>query len=575
MTATGHLPRLGSAFAALCAALALALFSSAALAQAGYVHEISGSVSMQKPGAKSAPAKVGDTFESNTGFNTGADAKVVLKFADGQVLAMGPDSGVHIGEYRYVAHDIKLSSTTVELLHGEMRYVAGLIGAANRDGVHIVAGDSLLRILSPGGADFIVQMKPEPEEIGAAVVAQGQVSVRTPYGPIYRIDAGQYVPWEPRRALPPPMPIAAAPAVLQAAVAELWTTIVPVNTPVAVAATARAAATAAAVSAVQTVASVDTRQIGFVDAVSNAVSVHSPAGRTVNASVGQTFPPGTSFNTGTEGSVVLKFADGQVVVLGPASVLSVDQYHFDPRDLKASSSALDLAAGAMRYVSGIIHAENRDGISISAGASLVDILSSGDADFNVVVRIKGREQEIGIAAVASGAISVHTPYGPISTIKPGEAVPWQPGQAPPLPEPLALAPADSQAAMAALSAAKLPDNAPVLVAAAASAAAAQSAADRAQAAASANPGNAQLRAAAQAAAERASAAAQAASDAAQAVAATVFASTLAALPATAAGPAQAQVPPAAPVLPPPAAPINPTVTPGGGVITSCAGVSPC
>lgn len=571
MIATVHLRRWGSVITASCAALALALFSSEALAQAGYVHEISGSVSMQKPGAKSASAKIGDTFESNTVFNTGADAKVVLKFADGQVLAMGPDSGARIGEYRYVAHDIKLSSTTIELLHGEMRYVAGLIGAANRDGVHILAGDSMLRILSPGGADFIVQVKPEPEEIGAAVVALGQVSVRTPYGLIYRIDAGQYVPWEPRRKLPPPMPIAAAPAVLQAAVAGLWTTVVPVSTPVAVAATARAAATAAAISVAPTVASVDRRQIGFVDAVSNTVSVRTPAGRTVSARVGETFPPGTTFNTGTDGSVVLKFADGQVVVLGPASVLNIDQYHFDPRELKASSSALDLASGSMRYVSGIIHAENRDGVSISAGASLVDILSSGDADFTVVIKTRGSEQEVGVAAVASGEISVHTPYGPISRIKPGEAVPWQPGQTPPLPEPLARAPADAQAAMAALSTATVPDNAPIVVAAAATAATAQAAADRAQAAANASPGNAQLLAAAQAAAEHASAAAQAATEAAQAVAATLFASALATLPATAAGPAQAQVPPAAPALLPPPAPINPTITPGGGVTTNCTG----
>ncbi len=569
MIATRKLPESGSALAALCAALALALalFSSAAWSQAGYVHEISGSVSMQKPGVKAAPTKVGDTFDSNTVFNTGADAKVVLKFADGQVLAVGPDSGARVGEYRYVAHDVKLSSTTIELLHGEMRYVAGLIGAANRDGVHIVAGDSQFRILSPGGADFIVQVKPEPEEIGAAVVAQGQIEVRTPYGPIYRLGAGEYLPWEPRRTPASPMPIAAAPAVLQAAVAGLWTTVVPVNTPVAVAATARLAAAAAAVSSAETVASVDTRQIGFIESISNTVSVRAPQGKTVNAKVGETFPSGTTFNTDANSGIVLKFADGQVLALGPASTLSVDQYFFDPRDLKASRMALDLASGAMRFVSGTIHAENSAGVSISAGASLIDILNTGDADFNVVVITKVRGKEVGIAAVATGEISVHTPYGPISKIEPGQAVPWQPEEAPPLPEALARL----QSAMAALSNATIPDNSPVVVAAAARASAAQATASRAQAAASANPGNAQLRAAAQVAAEQASAATQAAAEAAQAIVATVFASTLATLPATAAGPAQAQVPPAAPALPPPVAPVNPTFTPGGGVTTICTG----
>ncbi len=571
MIATRNAQRAVKAFSARFIALALALFSSMAWAQAGYVHEISGSIFISKGGAKAAPAKVGQTFDADTVFSTGADGKMVLKFADGQVVALGADSGVRIGAYNYVAHDLRQSNTAIELMRGKMRFVAGLIGATHREGVHITAGDSSVRIQSAGGADFTVQVTPGPAETGAAVVALGEISLRTPYGPIYRVEPSQYAPWQPGRKLSPPMPIAAAPAVVQAAMAGLWTTIVPVNTPVVVAPTARMAAMAAA-SQPESSASPDLQPIGYVDSVSSKVSVRTPSGKTIAAKPGDTFRPGTRFNTGTDGQVVLKFADGQLVVLGPASTLGVDQYHFDPHDLKASSMALDLVNGAMRYVSGIIHAENRAGVSISAGASLVDILNTGLADFTVVVDSKAKAQEVGIASVAAGAVSVHTPYGPISKIEPGQAVPWQPGRTSQVPEPLAAAPAAVQAAIGALAAVTVPDNSPVAVATAARAAAAADAASRAQAAASANPDNAQLRAAAQAAVEQANAAAQAATAAAQAVEATVFASTLASLPATAAGPAQAQVPPPAPALAPPAAPINPTVTPGGG--GKCVG-SPC
>ncbi len=551
-----------SAFGACCILLALAAFSSAAWAQAGYVHEVSGTVSIQRVSAKAVPAKVGDTFESDTVFRTGADGKAILKFADGQVVALGADSALRVGEYRYVARDLRQSSSTLELMKGEMRFVAGLIGAGNREGVHITAGDSMVRIQSPGGADFTVQVNPDPEEVGAAVVALGEISVRTPYGPIYKIEASQYVPWQPGRKPPLPMPIAAAPAVIQAAMAALWTTVVPVNTPVTVASAARMAAVAAATNQAQAAASADPRQAGYVDAVASTVSVRTASGNTASANVGDTFEAGTTFNTGTDGRLVLKFADGQVVVLGPGSILGVDQYRFDPRDLKASRTAVDLANGVMRYVTGVIHAENDAGVSISAGASLIDILNAGLADFTVMVNT--RDQEVGVLAVAAGEISVHTPYGPISKIETGQAAPWQPGGAPPLPEPLAAAAAGVQAAMAAVAATALPDNTPVVVASAAHAAAAVAAASRAEAVANANPGNAQLRAAAQAAADQANTASQAAVAAAQAVAATVFASTLAALPATAAGPAQAQVPPAAPALPLPIALITPTVTPGGG-----------
>ena len=585
MIVTRNMHSAASAFGACCILLALAAFSSAAWAQArnlreasgansacqgGYVHEVSGTVSIQRAAARAVAAKAGDMFEADTIFRTGADGKAILKFADGQVVALGADSVLRVGQYCYLPGSLGQSSSTLELVKGEMRFVAGLIGVANRDGVRIIAGDSVVRILSPGGADFTVLVNPDPEEVGAIVVALGEVSVHTPYGPIYKVAGGQYVPWQPGRTPPPPMPIAAAPAVTQAAVAALWTTVVPVNTPVVVASAARMAAVVAAANQAQAAASADPRQAGYVDAVASTVSIRSASGKTTNANVGDIFEAGVAFNTGTDGRLVLKFADGQVVVLGPGSVLGVDQYQFDPRDLRASKTAVDLANGVMRYVTGVIHAENDAGVSISAGASLIDILNAGLADFTVMVNT--RDQEVGVLAVAAGEISVHTPYGPISKIETGQAASWQPRGGPRLPEPLAAAGADVQAGMAALSAIALPENTPVVVASAARAAAAIAAASRAEAAASANPANAQLRAAAHAAADEANTASQAAAAAAQAVAATVFASTLAALPATAAGPAQAQVPPAAPALPLPVAPITPSVTPGGG--GACVG-SPC
>jgi hypothetical protein len=559
---------LSKAASACCALLLLLAFSSAALAQAGYVHGIAGAVSIQRGSAKATPAKVGDTFESDTVFRTGNDAKVILKFADGQVVVLGVDSALRVGEYRYVARDLRLNTTSIELMRGEMRFVAGLIGAFNREGVRITAGNSMLSIQSAGGVDFTVLVNPDPQEVGAVAIALGEVSVRTPYGPIYRIASGQYVPWQPGRTPPLPLPLAAAPAVIQAAVADLWTTVIPVSAAVTVASAARTAAVVA--SQAPGAPNVDPRLAGYVDAVSNAVSLQRASGTALTAKAGDTFLAGTTFNTGTDGRVVLKFADGQVVVLGPDSTLAVDQYYFDPSNIKTSSSVVDLANGAMRFVTGAIHAENHGGVSISAGASLVDILNTGFADFTIVVN-NGKQQEVGVAAVTAGEISVHTPYGPISKIDPGQAIPWQSGQASP---PSAAAAAIVQAGLAALSATAPPDNTPVAVASAARAAMAADAANRAQVAASADPGNTRLQVSAQLAAAQAIAATQVATREAQAVAATIFASMLENLPASAAGPAQAQVlADAAPLSPLPVL-VAPTVTPGGGVLGTCTG-SPC
>lgn len=569
MIAPKNIHRAAKTLGACCMLLALAAFSCAAEAQVGYVHEVSGKVSIHSLSHKSRPAMAGDTFETDTVFRTGTYGNVILKFADGQVVALGTDSALRVGQYRYVARDLRQSASTVELMNGEMRFLAGLIGAANREGVRIIAGYSVIGIQKPGGADFTVAVNTDARELGYAVVALGEISVRTPYGPVYRIASGQYVPWRPGRTSPLPVPVAAAPAVVQAAAAGLWATVLPTDTPVAVATAAHTALVTAAptvptaptaaateVGPAIAAASAEPMQAGYVDSVSSAVVMQRASGTAVTAHAGDMFQSRTTFDTGTDGRVVLKFADGQVVALGPGSLLGVDQYQFDPCNPKANRSAVQLIDGAMRYVTGVLHADNREGITIAAGASLVDIVSPGVADFTVLVDTK--EHKAGVAAVRIGEISVNTPHGPVGKIASGQSVPWR--QAPLSPEPLTASPVAVQAGVAALAATALPENTLVVVESAARAAAAVAAADRARSAASADPGNAQLRAAVQTAAEQANTAILAANAAAKEVAGTAFACMLAGLPATAAGPVETQLPAAAL----PVAPIMPPVTPGAG-----------
>ncbi len=567
MITTRHLRTAASALGGAFLCLAVAVFSSAAWAQAGFIHEISGLVSIQRAGANPVPTKAGDTFESDTIFRTGADAKLIVKFADGQVIALDGDTAVHVERYHYAANDLKQSVSNLELMKGKMRFATGLIGVAHREGVRIIAGDSMFSIQKPGGADFIVAVNPEPREVGYAAVALGEVSARTPYGPIFRIATGQYVPWQPGRAPPLPVPVAAAPAVVQAGVAGLWSTLLPASTPVAVASAAQAAGAIASTSRAQAAASADSKPVGYIEAMANGVSMRSATGGRATASVGTTFTPGTTFNTGADGRVVLKFADGQLVVLGPRSVLDVGQYQFDPSNVKSGSSELHLASGAMRFVSGYIHAENREGISISAGASIIDILGAGPADFTVVVDIK--RQEVGVARVTANEISVHTPYGPIDRIKADQSSLWGP-KTPTTPIPVATALEVVQAAVA-LQLSGLPDNTPVAVVASAGAAAAVAEANRAKAAADANPENPRLRAAAQSASQIADSATKTAIVASEAIGATIITATLEALPPTAAGPALAQVAATPAALP--VAPVAATVTPGAA--GGCAGPSGC
>ena len=583
MMVTANMRGAARVFSAGCMLLALAAFSTAPWAQArtgaretsaansggeaGYVHEVSGFGSIQKVAAKAVATKIGDVFETGAVFRTGPAEKTILKFADGQVVALGPNSALRIGRYRYLADSPLLSRSSMELIKGEMRVVTGRIGSANPEAMQITAGDSLLSLLRSGGADLTVSVNPDPREVGYAAVARGEVSVSTPYGPISRISANQYAPWQPGRSPQPAIPYAAAPAVVQASLAGLLSAVLPGNTPVLVDTAARTAGALASAAQTQAAANVDARLAGYVEAVSNSVSMQSTSSKTATAIVGTTFAPGTTFDTGADGRMVLKFADGQIVVLGPGSVLTVGQYKFDPSDLKTSSSTLELVNGAMRFVSGYIHAENQEGISISAGASIIDILNTGPADFTVVVDTK--TQEVGVARVAVGEISAHTPYGPIDKIKADQSSLWGPKTATST-IPVATSLAVVQAA-AALQLSGLPDNTPAAIVPAAQAAAAVAQATQAETVAKTDPQNTRLQAEAKAAAELADSATKTATATGEAVLAKVIATTLEALAPTAAGPALAQAPPTPAALP--VAPVASTVTPGaaGGSITDCRG----
>jgi hypothetical protein len=229
-------------FAALWLLLALAGFSTTARAEVGYVHEVSGTASIQRPVGESMAAKAGDMFESGTIFRTGVDGKLTLKFVDGQIVVLSPDTIFRVGPYRFDANNIMQSGSTVALTKGEMRFVTGVIGAQHREGIRITAGSSVISILAPGGADFTVVVNPDPQEVGLAAVALGEIGVRTPYGIIDKVTASQFVPWQAGRTLSSPVPIAAAPANMQAAMMSLFATVVPANTPVNVATAAVAAA---------------------------------------------------------------------------------------------------------------------------------------------------------------------------------------------------------------------------------------------------------------------------------------------------------------------------------------------
>lgn len=198
---------------------------------------------------------------------------------------------------------------------------------------------------------------------------------------------------------------------------------------------------------------------GFLSSSTGVVFVRRGDGPEVAAKVGDIFGPGTTFRTGVDSSAVLVFADGQNITLGPQSLLKVDDFRFDARDIKSSKATLGLMTGVMRLVTGGIHTGNREGLVVSAGSASIDILSKDVTAF--VVEIDQKSLGIGAAAVTVGEIAIRTPAGPPVQLGEDQFTRWV-SDAPPLPGiPLSAAPAVFQAVVAASLAKVIPSNAPI------------------------------------------------------------------------------------------------------------------
>ena len=260
---------------------------------------------------------------------------------------------------------------------------------------------------------------------------------------------------------------------------------------------------------------------------------------------GDTLDQGTTITTGEKSLAVIKFEDGQLVVLQQRTTFVVSQYNYIPNSVKDSSIVFSLISGTMRFVTGVIGSTNRNAVRINAGTATIGIRGTdGVVSVDAVTAIV-------TAAVNAGAVALGTSSG---TTDVGTAQFASAGATGARSEAAAIAAATPAVAqtLASLATVELPVNTPVVVAASAAAAAAKAKSDAAAAKAAAAPNDPVAKAEADAA--------KAAADAALAAAVT------AAQAALAAALQGGAVMPASPALSSgaPRAPGAPTETPQGG-----------
>lgn len=146
-----------------------------------------------------------------------------------------------------------------------------------------------------------------------------------------------------------------------------------------------------------------------VGEVTGTVRVQSGTNPSQVAVKERTLAPGTLVTTMPGSSVVLVFADGQLVVLGESTRFRIVDYRYDANTLSKSSIFLNLIEGSARLVMGAIGQFDPRLVRIQVGTATVEGLTDpGGARGDASVVVQGAATML---EVASGRVSLTLPSG--------------------------------------------------------------------------------------------------------------------------------------------------------------------
>lgn len=117
---------------------------------------------------------------------------------------------------------------------------------------------------------------------------------------------------------------------------------------------------------------------------------------------GEALPSGSTVTTGAASRVILRFPDGQRVVLGMQTELRIVDYRYAEAQPLADRAVFDLAKGVARFVTGIIGQRSRDVIAVRTPQATIGMRG---ADFLVAVMSAAYLQ------VLRGAVDVESDAG--------------------------------------------------------------------------------------------------------------------------------------------------------------------
>jgi FecR protein len=226
----------------------------------------------------------------------------------------------------------------------------------------------------------------------------------------------------------------------------------------------------------------------------NGSATASTGGTQRALKIGDLLGSGTVVTTGEKSNAVIKFEDGQVMMLGENSSFRIVEYRYNKQRVADSSAVFDLLRGGLRFVTGMIGSTNRNSFRLTAGAATIGIRGS-----SAIVHFDAQARRV-LLAVTRGSLQMATQDGNV-VANAGDFSTFVPGTQPTIPQSTAQADAAIQTILAPLLAQIAPVNRPVVLQDSAAAAAAVAQARVLAAQAAADPNNQTLKQAAQDAAK--------------------------------------------------------------------------
>lgn len=135
--------------------LLVLLWSFSAWAQQGYLHELSGNVTIAVGTAKPVTAQKNQHLADNTIVTTGPKSYAVLKFEDGTVIAIKENTSFQVQRYEYDAKAPEKGQALFSLLRGGLRIITGLITRKNPETLKVATPMATIGIR---GTEFLAEL---------------------------------------------------------------------------------------------------------------------------------------------------------------------------------------------------------------------------------------------------------------------------------------------------------------------------------------------------------------------------------------------------------------------------------